>query len=132
MNLRTASLLAFLLSPHALAAQTDLPIRVEPFPQQVAEYESPTIDASSSPTSAPPRATTLDAPGEVREVITDAAIRVAAASSTGLYLKDGSDTVWRRLLPRDGDRSWAPVDVRAVEFDYDGRLWFARPAASSV
>jgi len=127
VNLRTASLLAFLLSPHALAAQTDLPIRVEPFPQQVAEYESPTIDASSSPTSAPPRATTLDAPGEVREVITDAAIRVAAASSTGLYLKDGSDTVWRRLLPRDGDRSWAPVDVRAVEFDYDGRLWFASP-----
>ncbi len=127
MNLRTASLLAFLLSPHALAAQTDLPIRVEPFPQQVAEYESPTIDASTSPTSAPPRATTLDAPGEVREVITDAAIRVAAASSTGLYLKDGSDTVWRRLLPRDGDRSWAPVDVRAVEFDYDGRLWFASP-----
>lgn len=127
MNPLAASLLTFLLSPLALAAQTELPVPVEPFQQQVAEYEPPAGEANDPPTAVPTPAGTLDAPGEVREVITDAAIRVAAATSDGVYLRDGSDTVWRRLLPRDGDRSWAPVDVRAVEFDYDGRLWFASP-----
>lgn len=126
MNLRTASLLTFLLSPLALAAQTELPIRVEPFLQQVAEHEPPTGDAGVSP-AAPSPTHTIDAPGEVREVITDAAIRIAVASSDGLYVRTGSETAWRRLFPRDGDRSWAPVDVRAVEFDYDGQLWFASP-----
>lgn len=127
MNLRAASLLPFLLSPLALAAQTELPIRVEPFLHQVAEYEPPVDDAGASTAAAPSPSRTADAPGEIREVVTDAAIRVAAASSTGLYLRDGSETDWQRLLPRDGDRSWAPLDVRAVEFDYDGRLWFASP-----
>ena len=127
MNQRILTLLAPFLLPLALAAQTELPVRVEPFLQQVAEYEPPANDAGASPPATPAPGPTADAPGNVREVITDAAIRIAAASSTGLYLKDGSDTVWRRLLPRDGDRSWAPVDVRAVEFDYDGRLWFASP-----
>lgn len=127
MNQRILALLGLLLLPLAVAAQTELPVRVEPFLQQVAEYEAPADDAGASPPVTPAPGPTADAPGDVREVITDAAIRIAAASSTGLYLKDGSDTVWRRLLPRDGDRSWAPVDVRAVEFDYDGRLWFASP-----
>lgn len=127
MNLRAASLLGLLVVPLALAGQTELPIRVETFVQQVAEYEPPTDGDDASPTAAPSPVRTLDAPGEVREVITDAAIRVAAATSAGVYLRDGSETVWRRLFPRDGDRSWAPVDVRAVEFDYDGRLWFASP-----
>ena len=127
MNQRILTLLGPFLLPLALAAQTELPVRVEPFLQQVAEYEPPANDAGASPPATPAPGPTADAPGNVREVITDAAIRIAAASSTGLYLKDGSDTVWRRLLPRDGDRSWAPVDVRAVEFDYDGRLWFASP-----
>ena len=127
MNQRILALLGLLLLPLAVAAQTELPVRVEPFLQQVAEYEPPAADAGASPPATPAPGPTADAPGDVREVITDAAIRIAAASSTGLYLKDGSDTVWRRLLPRDGDRSWAPVDVRAVEFDYDGRLWFASP-----
>ncbi len=127
MNLRTASLLTLLLSPLTLAAQTELPVRVEPFLQQVAEYEPPADSARTPPAAAPSRSSTLDAPGEVREVVTDAAIRAAAATSDGVYLRNGSETVWRRLFPRDGDRSWAPVDVRAVEFDYDGRLWFASP-----
>lgn len=126
MNQRILTLLALFLLPLAVAAQTELPVRVEPFLQQVAEYEAP-VDAGASPPATPAPGPNADAPGDVREVITDAAIRIAAASSAGLYLKDGSDTVWRRLLPRDGDRSWAPVDVRAVEFDYDGRLWFASP-----
>ena len=127
MNPPAASLLTLLLSPLALAAQTELPVPVEPFLQQVAEYEPPADSARTPPAAAPSRSSTLDAPGEVREVVTDAAIRAAAATSDGVYLRDGSETVWRRLFPRDGDRSWAPVDVRAVEFDYDGRLWFAAP-----
>ena len=127
MNQRILTLPGLLLLPLAAAAQTELPVRVEPFLQQVAEYEAPADDASASPPTAPSPTGSADAPGDVREVVTDAAIRIAAASSTGLYLRDGSDTVWRRLLPRDGDRSWAPVDIRAVEFDYDGRLWFASP-----
>ncbi len=126
MNLRAASLTAFLLWPLALTAQTDLPIRVEPFRQQVAEY-GPATDDIEADTAAPSFSRTVDAPGEVRDVVTDAAIRIAVASSTGVYLRDGGETDWRRLLPRDGDRSWAPVDVRAVDFDYDGRLWFASP-----
>ncbi|MCY3972179.1 MAG: hypothetical protein OXG74_19775, partial [Acidobacteria bacterium] len=65
MNLRAASLLGLLVVPLALAGQTELPIRVEPFVQQVAEYEPPTIDASTSPTAAPSPVRTLDAPGEV-------------------------------------------------------------------
>ena len=32
-----------------------------------------------------------------------------------------------QLFPREGNRSWAPVDVRAVIFDSRGRLWFASP-----
>ena len=127
MNQCILALPGLLLLPLALAAQTELPVRVEPFLQQVAEYEAPADDTGVSPPATTAPAPTADAPGDVREVITDAAIRIAAASSTGVYLKDGSDTVWRRLLPHDGERSWAPVDVRAVEFDYDGRLWFAAP-----
>ncbi len=108
------------------ALQADLPVRVEPFLQQVAEYGPPTFGDAPSRAAAP-RPPSINAPGEVRDVATDAAIRVAVASSTGLWVRTGSETTWRRLLPRQGDRSWAPVDVRAVEFDHDGRLWFASP-----
>ena len=128
MNQRILTLLGLLLLPLAAPAQTELPVHVEPFLQQVAQYappseaDAPPAAPASSPTSA------AGAPGEVREVATDAdTLTIAAASSDGIYLRSGSETVWRRLLPREGDRSWAPVDVRAVEFDYHGRLWFASP-----
>ncbi len=126
MNLRPALLIGLLSAPLAVAAQTELPVPVAPFLQQVAEYEPPGDDIARAPARA---SSTLlsDAPGEVRQIATDAAIRVAAATSTGLYLRDGSRTAWQRLFPSDDERSWAPVDVRAVEFDYDGQLWFASP-----
>ncbi len=132
MNAGIPTLLAFLLLPLSAAAGQELPVRVEPFLQQVAEYDAPADDAGASPPAARFPSRTADAPGEVREVATDAVIRIAAASSAGLYVRTGSDTAWQRLLPRDGDRSWAPVDVRAVEFDYDGRLWFASPQGLGV
>lgn len=49
----------------------------------------------------------------------------AAAAESGLYLGDGKD--WALALPRQGAVRWAPIDVRAVAYDADGRLWFACP-----
>jgi len=49
----------------------------------------------------------------------------AVATAAGLYLGDG--TTWALALPQDGVRRWAPVDVRAVAYDAEGRLWFASP-----
>ncbi len=128
MNQRILILPGLLLLPLAAPAQTELPVRIEPFLQQVAEYDAP-IEADAPP-AAPASSPTSAAgvPGEVREVATDAdTLSIAVASSDGVYLRSGSETVWRRLFPREGDRSWAPVDVQAVEFDYHGKLWFASP-----
>ena len=55
----------------------------------------------------------------------------AEARASGLYLKQGKGA-WRRVLPSDGRRSWAPVDVRGVAFDSRGRLWFASPQGAGV
>jgi len=51
--------------------------------------------------------------------------RIAAAAAGGLYLWQGGR--WQAVHPREGNRSWAPHDVRAVAFDAAGRLWFASP-----
>ncbi len=128
MNQRILTLLGLLLLPLAAPAQTELPVRIGPFLQQVAEYAPPNETDASPAAPAPSPTSTADAPGEFRGVATDAAtLSIAAASSDGLYLRSGAETAWRRLFPHEGDRSWAPVDVRAVTFDYDGRLWFASP-----
>ena len=132
MSQRIPQVSALFFLPFAVAAQTELPVRVEPFLQQVAEYAAPGETAAPRPAPGLLPASAADAPGEIRDVATDAAIRIAAASSEGLYVRSGSETAWQRLLPRDGDRSWAPVDVRAVEFDYDGGLWFASPQGLGV
>lgn len=49
----------------------------------------------------------------------------AVAAENGLFLGDGRS--WTMVLPRDGIQRWAPIDVRAVVYDRDGRLWFACP-----
>lgn len=56
---------------------------------------------------------------------------VAVAAKSGLYLGQ-PDGEWSRLFPSEGDRSWAPVDVRAVGFDANGSLWFASPQGAGV
>jgi len=66
----------------------------------------------------------LEAGREVRQVAQSRDGRAAAATSSGLFLRDGSG-VWRRAYPRQGPRSWAPEDVRGVAFDAEGRLWCA-------
>jgi hypothetical protein len=56
---------------------------------------------------------------------------IAVAAASGLFYTEDLVT-WQRLFPKDGDRSWAPVDVRAVTFDSRGRLWFACPQGVGV
>ena len=53
--------------------------------------------------------------------------RVVAGAAAGLFQKD-SNGKWTRLFPADkAGRSWAPVNVRGVAYDTQGRLWFASP-----
>jgi hypothetical protein len=52
--------------------------------------------------------------------------RVVEAREDGLYVRRDPGE-WQRQLPREGARSWAPVDVRGVAFDAHDRLWFASP-----
>ncbi len=66
----------------------------------------------------------LEAGRDVRQVAQARDGRAAAATSSGLFVREGSGQ-WRRLYPRQGSRSWAPEDVRGVAFDSEGRLWFA-------
>ena len=59
----------------------------------------------------------------------DGAVAVAAAG--GLF-EQKSGAEWQALQPREGDRSWAPVDVRGVTYDSQGRFWFASPQGVGV
>jgi hypothetical protein len=59
---------------------------------------------------------------DVRDIAVAADGRVAVAAQAGLFLREGD--AWRVLYPHDERRSWAPRDVRAVDFDSRGRLWF--------
>lgn len=59
---------------------------------------------------------------------TDAVPRICpvlAATSNGAFLQNCSSTDWERLLPSDGDRSWALTDVGAVGISDTGDLWIA-------
>ena len=55
---------------------------------------------------------------------------IAVAAENGLFLGDGKQ--WRLALPQEGHVRWAPVDVRAVAYDVQGRLWFAAPQGVGV
>jgi hypothetical protein len=48
---------------------------------------------------------------------------IAVAADAGLYIGNGE--TWRMALPQQDTTRWAPVDVRAVIYDNEGRLWFA-------
>lgn len=50
---------------------------------------------------------------------------VAVAAESGLYLLQ--EAGWSLAMPHEGAVRWAPVDVRAVAYDSDDRLWFAAP-----
>ncbi|MDP8244626.1 MAG: hypothetical protein P9L94_11135 [Candidatus Hinthialibacter antarcticus] len=54
--------------------------------------------------------------------------RIAFGAADGLYMRTKTDKHAQLLFPSDSQgRSWAPRDVRAVDFDRDGNLWFASP-----
>ncbi len=63
-----------------------------------------------------------------RDTVRDVATHdgeIAVAAQNGLYVGDGTN--WDLVLPVEGNQRWAPVDVRAVGYAEDGRLWFAAP-----
>ena len=56
---------------------------------------------------------------------------LAIGASTGLFERTRQGQ-WRRILPSSGSYSWAPIDVRGVTYDAQGRLWFAGPQGLGV
>lgn len=83
---------------------------------------------SAAPLPAAARAAEIP-PSDFGEEVRQVARRgssVALASPAGLWVGEGGERPTRRF-PRDGTRSWAPVDVRAVCFDATGALWYASP-----
>jgi hypothetical protein len=77
----------------------------------------------------PPAASTGEFAGvraEIRQTAKGPRGVTAAATTAGLF-EQAAGGAWQRLFPRDGNRSWAPVDVRGVAYDSRGRLWFASP-----
>ncbi|MEX2286040.1 MAG: hypothetical protein WD648_03060, partial [Planctomycetaceae bacterium] len=68
---------------------------------------------------------------EIRQIAVSHDERIAVAAAAGLF-QSAPDGQWTSITPRDGSRSWAPVDVRGVAFDGNGRLWFASPQGVGV
>ncbi len=53
--------------------------------------------------------------------------RIVVGAASGLFQQEANEK-WTRLFPADKNgRSWAPVNVRGVAYDTEGRLWFASP-----
>lgn len=64
--------------------------------------------------------------GDIRQIAVSPVGELAMAASEGLFVMNPTGS-WNTEYPREGMRSWAPRDVRAVTFDSEGRLWFASP-----
>ncbi|MBI4602662.1 MAG: hypothetical protein HY721_11955 [Planctomycetes bacterium] len=61
----------------------------------------------------------------VRAVAAGPSGELAVAAASGLFRRRAG--AWEALTPREGPRSWAVLDARAVAYDAAGRLWFACP-----
>lgn len=59
----------------------------------------------------------------IRQIAAGPGRQLAVAALAGLFERDANGE-WRRLFPRQGSRSWAPHDVRAVGYDGAGQLHF--------
>ena len=68
---------------------------------------------------------------DVRQIAASPAGEVAVAAGDGIFIQAKRGDPWKRMLPRQGERSWAPVDVRGVAYDSAGRLWFASPQGAA-
>ncbi|MCA9427674.1 MAG: hypothetical protein KC994_21520, partial [Candidatus Omnitrophica bacterium] len=105
----------------------ELPIHVGEFLQQV---HRPHADAPSDVQFSQPLPwyPSLEPLVGSRDKVRDVARsgdEIAVAAESGLYLGDGEH--WKLAMPVDGDIRWAPIDVRAVAYDGEGKLWFAAP-----
>ncbi|TWU08610.1 Two component regulator propeller [Symmachiella macrocystis] len=79
--------------------------------------------------------------GRFRDIATDESQVFAIAvnnhgdlvlgTSTGLFERKRQES-WERLHPGAGSYSWAPINVRGVAYDDQGRLWFACPQGMGV
>jgi hypothetical protein len=67
--------------------------------------------------------TMLGAHKSVHQIAADSNGDVGVAAESGLFLQH--DGRWGYVAPREGNRSWAPHNVRGVTFDGEGQLWFA-------
>jgi len=63
---------------------------------------------------------------DIRKIAVSPAGELAVAAADGLFVMSPTGS-WTAEYPREGTRSWAPKNVRAVAFDSDGGLWFASP-----
>jgi len=57
--------------------------------------------------------------------------QIIVGASNGLYerVKPGE---WQKLLPADGNYSWAPIHVQGATYTEEGELWFASPQGAGV
>ncbi len=70
----------------------------------------------------------LDMPkAAVRQIAVGANGSLWIAGDAALFKFNRAKKRWQRIYPRDGEKSWAPVDVRGVAWDRTGKFWFASP-----
>jgi len=70
-------------------------------------------------------------PIEIRQIAVGPGGELVVAANEGLFIRNQAGA-WKAEYPQDGNRSWAPRDVRGVAFDSEGRLWFASPQGAGV
>lgn len=95
-------------------------------PKGAVEFDSGKWRMASLPEPAATAGDFVGERAEIRQTAKGPRGEEAVATSAGLFERTGGGA-WQRLFPRDGVRSWAPVDVRGVAYDSRGRLWFASP-----
>jgi chloramphenicol 3-O-phosphotransferase len=57
---------------------------------------------------------------------------LALGTDDGLYARARGESDWTPVLPDDGRRRWAPIQVAAVTYDRDGNLWFGSSEGAGV
>ena len=97
----------------------------------IARFQNGQWDKSSGENTAfsalpsyPSLLTLVGSPEAIRDVAQHNG-EIAVAATSGLYIGNGE--AWQLAMPQQGADRWAPLDVRAVVFDADGKLWFACP-----
>jgi hypothetical protein len=69
---------------------------------------------------------------EIRQIAVGTDEKILVATDKALFGYNWEDQKWKEIYPRDDVYSWAPVDVRGVTFDRNGRFWFASRQGAGV